>query len=71
MAMTRKETKAALAIVWTMANEAYLLGYAHGSNGAEQPVQPYPTPKATSVVSNKELDTLSKQIENLAKAITN
>lgn len=70
MAMTRKETKATLAIVWTMANDAYLLGWQHGANGLEEPGKPYPPNAALDSVKAAELDGLSKQIEALAKAIT-
>lgn len=67
--MTRKEIKAALAIVWTMANDAYQAGY-NASEAGLSPVTPYPTHHALDAASNQDLDVLRNQIVNLAKAIS-
>lgn len=69
MSLTRKDTKAMLTLLWQSCTDAYLLGYAHGSNGLETPDAPYPQTSVTVMdqVAVKDLDGLSKQIAELAK----
>jgi hypothetical protein len=70
MSMTRKETKALLAIVWHIAHEAYLIGYSHGEQGLGAPNSPYENLIGQAAANNAsltELDSLSKQVQDLAK----
>lgn len=71
MAITRKESRAVLAIIWEYANEAWRTGYVAGRDGAEATKNPYGemagSPFAADKISNEEIDVLVTQIGNISK----
>lgn len=68
MAITRKDTRAFLALYLMGQHDAYMIGYTHGEGGVENPRSPFHQIDM-SKIDTKQIDKLMHQLNDTVKKL--
>lgn len=69
MAVTRKDTRALLTLIWSQCHDAYMIGYTQGRDGVETPKSPFNALRAANIPA-ADIAQLSKMLNDMIDTIS-